>query len=185
MTRTESSPVEPGDAGEGVAAARDAAPAQPARPPRELGMRSIIAYKTGKAALQIALVLVLLALLPLGLPDWLAVWTVQLRHRFVQGFSVRLVDLLAWDTTPHRIHLTIGALGVDGTVTAVEAWALRRDFAWAPWLVAAVIAALLPFEAIDFYRHPHVARVALLAANLVIVGYLVRRAQVHGRLARQ
>jgi uncharacterized membrane protein (DUF2068 family) len=180
MTPRESSPaVEVHDGAGPHVGLRELAPESRRR--RELGMRSIIAYKTAKAALQLVLALVLLALLPLGLPDWLAVWTVQLRHRFVQGFSVRLVNWLAWDTTPHRIDLTIGALGVDGVVTAVEAWALRRDFAWAPWLVAAVVATLLPFEAVDFYRHPHLARVALLAANVAVVVYLVRRARAHRR----
>lgn len=151
---------------------------------RELGFRSILAYKTGKAIVQIGLALVLGMLLPFGLPDWLASFTVKLRHRFVQGLSLRLVDLLAWGATPHRLDLTVGALSLDGALTGVEVWALRHDFWWAAWLVAVLTSALLPFEVLELYRHRHLMRVALLAANLVVAGYLVRRAWLH-RAARR
>jgi uncharacterized membrane protein (DUF2068 family) len=144
-------------------------------------MRSIVAYKTGKAMIQVGLALVLLALVPFGLPEWLAVWTVKLRHRFIQGLSIRLVDLFAWSTAPHRLDITIGALFIDGALTGVEAWALRRDLWWAPWLVVLMTGILLPFEALEWLRHPHLIRLVLFGANLVIVAYLLRRARLHHR----
>jgi uncharacterized membrane protein (DUF2068 family) len=161
--------------------------APPTTPPpakAELAFRSIVAYKTGKATLQVGLAVMLLALLPFGLPDWLAILTVKLRHRFVQGLSIRLVNLFAWTTTPHRLDLTIGALFLDGGLTAVEALALKRDYWWAPWLVALVTATLVPFEIAEWIRHPHLTRVALLAANVAIVAYLARRAWLHRRARR-
>jgi uncharacterized membrane protein (DUF2068 family) len=144
------------------------------------GVRAIILYKTVKAALQLGAALLLAALLPLGLPEAIRHLSLALREHVTHGWALRLGTLLARGSTHHGIVLGIAALGLDGALTAVEAWALRRGRWWGPWLVVIATGSLLPFEAYELARRPQLSRAALVAANLVIVAYLVRRARREG-----
>ncbi|HEY4185475.1 MAG TPA: DUF2127 domain-containing protein [Polyangia bacterium] len=141
-----------------------------------LALRSIVLYKTVKAAVAIGLALLLLALLPFGLPDWIAVLGARLRHHFVQAWSIHLADWLVKNVSRHRIELTIAALFLDGTLTAVEGWSLKRGFWWGPWLVVAASGGLLPFEIAEWLHHPRAGRAALFLLNVVIVLFLARHA---------
>jgi uncharacterized membrane protein (DUF2068 family) len=50
---------------------------------------------------------------------------------------------------------------------------LRRR--WAEWFTVIVTASLVPVEVYEILRHPRPVRIAVLAANLAIVCYLVVR----------
>jgi uncharacterized membrane protein (DUF2068 family) len=146
------------------------------RLPKSLALRSIVAYKTTKAAIEFGLALLLIVLLPFGLPGWVAILSLKLKHRFVQAWSIHLADLIVRSTTRRRIDLTIGALILDGVLTGVEAWSLERRFWWAPWLVVFASGSLLPFEILEWNRHRHLMRAAMFVVNLAVVLYLGRQA---------
>jgi uncharacterized membrane protein (DUF2068 family) len=141
------------------------------------GVRAIVLYKTVKAAIQLAAALVLGVLLPLGLAGKVHELSVALRHHFTHGWAVGLAALLERGSSGHGLEFTILALGLDGTLTAVEAWALRSGRWWGPWLVVVATSSLLPFELYELARRPRPSRAVLLAMNLIIVGYLTYRAR--------
>jgi uncharacterized membrane protein (DUF2068 family) len=141
------------------------------------GLRAIILYKTAKAALQLAAALLLIALWPLGLPDAIRHLSLVLRQHVTHGWALRLAAVLAHGSSNHGIVLGIAALGLDGGLTAVEAWALRAGRWWGAWLVVVATGSLLPFEIYELTRRPLVSRALLIVANLIIVVYLARRAR--------
>jgi uncharacterized membrane protein (DUF2068 family) len=140
------------------------------------GLRAIILYKTIKAIVQLGLGLVLAVLWPFGLPSWLHGLSSELRRQFTQGWASHLAAVLAAGSTHRRIAFVILALSLDGALTAIEAWALRRGRWWGPWLVVAATASLLPVEVYEFFRVPRVSRALLFAVNLLMAAYLARRA---------
>jgi uncharacterized membrane protein (DUF2068 family) len=144
---------------------------------RSPGLRAIILYKTAKAAVQLAAALLLTALWPLGLPDAIRHLSLELRQHVTHGWALRLAGLLAHGSTNHGIVLGIAALGLDGALTGVEAWALRSGRWWGAWLVVIATGSLLPFEFYELARRPLLSRAALIVANLTIVVYLARRAR--------
>jgi len=141
------------------------------------GVRAIVLYKTVKAGVQLGVVLLAVALWPFGLPALLRELALDLHHHATSGWAVSLATWLDQGSTPRAVQLSVLALGADGTLTGVEAWALRRGRWWGPWLVVMATGSLLPWELFELTRAPHLSRVVLLAANVVVVVYLARRAQ--------
>jgi uncharacterized membrane protein (DUF2068 family) len=141
------------------------------------GVRAIVLYKSVKSGTELAVVLVALALWPFGLPALLHRLALGLQQHATQGWAVLLAVWLERGSSDRGVELSLLALAGDGTLTAVEAWALRRGRWWGPWLVVLATGALLPFELVALVRAPHLSRSLLLAANLVIVTYLARRAR--------
>src|SRR5262249_56122698 len=78
---------------------------------------------------------------------------------------------------PHSLTWAAAGLAGDAVVSAFEGWALARDFWWAPWLIVAATATLLPFELYAIIRHPRVGRIVIFTINVAIVAYLARRAK--------
>jgi uncharacterized membrane protein (DUF2068 family) len=72
------------------------------------------------------------------------------------------------------IMLALGAL-VYAIVRLAEAWGLWREQPWAQWFGALSGGLYLPFEVRLLLRRVTWFHVALLGANLVIVGYLTWR----------
>jgi len=155
------------------------------REPPSRGVRTIMIYKAVKAALQLALALILLVLLPRGLPDELHALAGALRQHLTHAWAVELAALLERGSTRHGVVLASIALGLDGSLTAVEAAALRSGRAWGPWLVVVATGALLPFEVIELARSLRPSRALLLAVNLAIVLYLARGAWHEHTLRRR
>lgn len=141
------------------------------------GVRAIVLYKSVKSAAELAVVLVAVALWPFGLPAILHRLALGLQQHAAHGWAVMLAAWLEGGATDRGVELSLLALGGDGTLTAVEAWALRRGQWWGPWLVVLATGSLLPFELVELVRSPHLSRSLLLAANLAIVAYLARRAR--------
>ena len=142
----------------------------------DLALRSIVLYKMVKSAVALAAAVILLALWPFGLPEWIEHLAVRLRHHFVQAWTVHVADWLVSHASAHRIELSIAALFIDGTLTGIEGWSLKRRFWWGPWLVVVASGALLPVEVYEWLRHPHFGRAVLFVVNLGIVLFLARHA---------
>ena len=143
---------------------------------RDRGVQAIAGYKTVKASLQLGLVVVLCALWPLGLAEKVQEIAVLVRHHATHGWALRLADWLAGNATARKLELSIIALGLDGTLTGVEAWSLRRGRWWGAWLVVVATGSLLPFEVYEFVRTLRWSRALLFVLNAAIVVYLARRA---------
>lgn len=152
------------------------------------GMRAIAVYKATKAALQLGLALLLCVLWPLGLAERIRDLSLALRQHVTHGWALQLAALLERGSAGHGIALSIAALGLDGTLTAIEAWALRSGRTWGPWLVVAATGSLMPFELYEFVKAPHLTRALLILVNSAIFAYLARKAwrerQTPGPLAR-
>jgi len=148
---------------------------------RSPALRAIVLYKSVKASLELATALLLAALWPLGLPEKLATVAHWLRHHITHGWANELAALLVDGTARHRLGLSLLALGLDGALTAVEAWALRVGHWWGPWLVVVATSSLLPFEVYELVRVPRPSRAVLIAVNLLVAAYLARRAWAEQR----
>jgi uncharacterized membrane protein (DUF2068 family) len=140
------------------------------------GVRAIIAYKTIKACAQLGLATVLLCLWPFGLADRVESAARMLHTHATQMWARHLSELLLTTATPRALAFLLLALAVDGAFTACEAFALRRGYGWAPWLVVFATSLLLPFELFELLKEPLLSRLALLLSNAVIAVYLARSA---------
>jgi uncharacterized membrane protein (DUF2068 family) len=83
------------------------------------------------------------------------------------------------------LPLALGAAAY-ALIRFVEAYGLWRQRAWAEWFAAASGAIYIPFEIrhLLFHQHHRALTAAILAANLVIVGVMVRalrRRPSHGK----
>lgn len=143
-------------------------------------LRAIILYKSLKAALQLSMAVVLAIWWPLGLPRALLLLSRWLRHHLTHGWAAHLAGLLApllaAQSTSRRILFAIGALSLDGILTAVEAWALHTGRTWGAWLVVATTGSLLPLEVYEFFRVRRWSRLLIFIINVAIFVYLARRA---------
>jgi len=140
-----------------------------------VGVRLIVAYKLvrGTVALTLAVGLAVAAFNDGG--TWLRDLAAALRGHFMGMWSVHLADLLVRASSPRSLAIGASVLLADGVFTLFEAWALRRSFPWAPWLVIVATSAFLPFEAYELARGIHAGRLTFFLANLAVVAYLVRR----------
>lgn len=143
------------------------------------GLRAIVLYKTIKAGASVAGSLMLAAFLVTGNADTVRRAAVWLGHHVAQPWAVRAAGSLASLLTPQHVGLITLALALDGVLTSLEAWALRRGRPWGEWLVVVATGLPLPYEAFELVERAHAGRALLLVANLAVVGYLGRR--VYGR----
>jgi uncharacterized membrane protein (DUF2068 family) len=147
------------------------------RSERDVGLRLVITYKLIKGAVQLLLAAVLFVGIERGVAsDWLHALALLARHHLASAASVRLAELLVAVSTPHRLGLSVLALGCDGALTTLEGVALQRGHWWGPWLVVAATGSLLPYELFELVRHPRVGRALLVLVNAAVVAYLGWRA---------
>jgi uncharacterized membrane protein (DUF2068 family) len=146
------------------------------------GIRAIIAYKTIKASTQLGLAGVLLCLWPFGLAGRVESAAWMLHAHATQMWARRLSGILLSHLTERALAFLLLALAADGAFSAFEAFALRRRYAWAPWLVVLATSLLLPFELFELLKEPHLSRLALLLSNSAIAAYLARSAVRERRL---
>ncbi|HTU57953.1 MAG TPA: DUF2127 domain-containing protein [Polyangiales bacterium] len=144
--------------------------------PAATSLRAIIAYKllrgsaTGALAL-FAILSIVTGTGERGMLHFAEFCRVHVGH----GLGAHLAQWVAAAATPRHLHEIAAALSVDSTWTLFEAWALKRGYAWAEWLVVAATALLLPFEAYAIAQQPSLARVLVLLGNVAIVAVLARR----------
>jgi uncharacterized membrane protein (DUF2068 family) len=136
------------------------------------GLRTIAGYEAAKG------VIVLLA--GLGL--------LGLIHHDVQEAGEELVRHFHLSPSSHypRIFLALTAKVTDGWLWALalgsllyaslrfaEAYGLWRSKAWAEWLAAISGAIYVPFEVVELLKKVTALRMASLAVNLLVVGYML------------
>ena len=141
-----------------------------------VGVSVIVLYKLAKAGVQLTLAAVLLVLMAAGLTNELHEFISRLAKHATSAWSIALAKALVQVTTKSGVYLATAALVADAGLSFFEGWSLHRRFWWAPWLIVIATGTLLPFELVHIVRHPHVGRVLLFVANLVVVAYLTRRA---------
>jgi uncharacterized membrane protein (DUF2068 family) len=148
---------------------------------RDTGLRLIIAYKLGKAALWLVLATVLGLLVTSGRLEAFRVLAGELQHHVASRWSLLLGQGLASTLSARGLRLVELGLGIDGLSSVLEAWALWRGHRWGPWLVAVASALPVPYEAWGLARQPSPWRALLLAVNLAVVAYLATWLRRHHR----
>ena len=137
-------------------------------------VRLIALFKLLKGVLLIAVGVAALKLLHTDIASlvesWVAVLGLDQNSRFV-GRALSTAAAL----TPNRVRdLIVGSFLYGGLflTEGIGLWLLKR---WAMWFTVIITGSLLPLEIYELTRHPSVGKIGLLAANLALVGYLIRR----------
>lgn len=140
-----------------------------------VGLRLIIGYKFLKAVGELILGVAVLVFLSAGLPDEVRELARRVREHATAAWSVDLAEWLTNAATRRNLRVVAVASLLDAVWSCFEGWALYRGYAWSGWLVIVATSSLFPFEVIAIARHVRAGRVALMALNVLIVAYLVRR----------
>ena len=138
-------------------------------PPR--GLSVVVAYKLGKAAIELLAVVVMLGLHTVVGADAGAV-AARLERHWLHGFGSVLASLMHEMAQAGDARLVVVALGGDALTSALEGILLWRGNRWARWVVLVATGLPLPWELILLVRQPSIARLALLLTNLVILGWV-------------
>ncbi len=103
----------------------------------------------------------------MAVADWLHIkpeW--QPLVRMVHGLSS--IDL-------RSLQLLDLACFVYATLYLIQGIGLWFDRWWAEWLTVIMTSLLIPFEIYELMHQPRISVAVVLALNLVVVGYLIRR----------
>jgi uncharacterized membrane protein (DUF2068 family) len=141
------------------------------------GERIIATYKTLKGASQLALAGAGAIVVLTGHVAALHDVAVNIGHHATRRFSILLATAVVGSFTPHGVSVLSLALALDGSVTSLEGWALRRGHWWGRWTVVVATGSLMPFELVAFARRRHWIELAAFVLNFVIVAYLAVRAR--------
>ena len=149
----------------------------------EAALQAVITYKAVKGVVQLLLAVALSVSLLIGWGAELQEWSHEFRIHSTRAYAVEASRALEKATTPRGLHITLAALWLDGVVTLLEGWALRRRHWWGPWVVVAVSGALLPFEVVELARRFQWTRLGVLVVNGAVVAFLIVHARAHSRRA--
>ncbi len=141
----------------------------------DVGLKLVIAYKTVKGAVELALSIMLVAAVAGGLADMLQEFAIGLRLHVTRAWSFTVAEFLFNAATRDNLQLVSLALGMDGLLTFIEGWGLHLRKRWAPWLVVLASGFLLPFEVLELSHGVSLGRVLVLLVNLAIVAYMASR----------
>jgi uncharacterized membrane protein (DUF2068 family) len=137
-------------------------------------VRLIALFKLLKGVLLIAVGVAALKLLHTDIASlvesWVAVLGLDQNSRFV-GRALSAAAAL----TPNRVRdLIVGSFLYGGLflTEGIGLWLLKR---WAMWFTVIITGSFLPLEIYELTRHPSAGKIGLLAVNLALVGYLIRR----------
>ena len=137
-------------------------------------VRLIALFKLLKGVLLIAVGVAALKLLHADIASlvesWVAVLGLDQNSRFV-GRALSTAAAL----TPNRVRdLIVGSFLYGGLflTEGIGLWLLKR---WAMWFTVIITGSFLPLEIYELTRHPSAGKIGLLAVNLALVGYLIRR----------
>ena len=137
-------------------------------------VRLIALLKLLKGVLLIAVGVAALKLLHADIASlvesWVAVLGLDQNSRFV-GRALSTAAAL----TPNRVRdLIVGSFLYGGLflTEGIGLWLLKR---WAMWFTVIITGSFLPLEIYELTRHPGAGKIGLLAVNLALVGYLIRR----------
>jgi uncharacterized membrane protein (DUF2068 family) len=134
----------------------------------------IALFKLLKGILLIAVGVAVLKLLHTDIASMVEDWARLLGFLQNSRFLGRALSAAA-ALTPDRVRDVIVGSFLYGGLFLTEGiglWLLKR---WAMWFTVIITASFLPIEGYELAHHPSVGKIALLAINLALVGYLIRR----------
>ena len=120
----------------------------------------------------------------------LGVGVFRLLHKDVRGIVEHWVEALRLDPGNRFVDAVLAKasnlrpeqikqLGLGSFLYAVlflaEGTGLWLEKRWGEWLTVIITGSLVPVEIYEIYRHPSAVKVAVLAINVAIVGYLIYR----------
>src|SRR5262245_61651840 len=133
----------------------------------------VVAYKLGKAAIEILAVVALLVLHAAVGTDAGAL-SARIGRHWLHGIGAVLADLIHLVARAGDGRLIVVALVGDAVTSAVEGILLWRGYPWARWVVLGCTGLPIPWELVRLVRQPSTARLVLLLVNLAIVGWVWR-----------
>jgi uncharacterized membrane protein (DUF2068 family) len=142
------------------------------RPQSDLLIRLIALGKLAKAAMLVALGLGALSMRHdhSWLGDWIHAIAADPHGRLVAKALARVSSL----TVHQLVSIGIGSL-VYAAIFVTEGVGLWLRRAWAEVMTVLVTISFVPLEIYELAEHPSWAKVAMIAVNALIVGYLLRR----------
>jgi uncharacterized membrane protein (DUF2068 family) len=146
-------------------------------------LRLIAIFRHIKAVLFIITGMAVLRLVEPGavqrVTDWVTAMPFATQHEFVGRALTKITRL-----PPKRIEQLAIVLFLYAALFIVEGVGLWMGKVWAEWLTIVATTSFIPFEAYEVAHKTTFLRVAILAANIVIVIYLVVR-RVHSTSSSQ
>jgi len=137
-------------------------------------VRLIALFKLLKGVLLIAVGVAALKLLHTNVASLVERWVALLGLEQNSRFVGRALSAAA-PLTPNRVRdLIVGSFLYGGLflTEGIGLWLLKR---WAMWFTVIITGSFLPVEIFVLVRHPSAGKVGILAINLALVGYLIRR----------
>jgi uncharacterized membrane protein (DUF2068 family) len=137
-------------------------------------VRLIALFKLLKGVLLIALGVAALKLLHTDISSLVEDWARMLGFDQNSRFVGRALSAAA-ALTPNRVRdLIVGSFLYSCLflTEGIGLWLLKR---WAMWFTVIITGSFLPVEIYVLVRHPSTGKVGILAINLALVGYLIRR----------
>jgi len=137
-------------------------------------VRLIALFKLLKGVLLIAVGVAALKLLHTNVASLVERWVALLGLEQNSRFVGRALSAAA-PLTPNRVRDLIAGSFLYGGLFLTEGiglWLLKR---WAMWFAVIITGSFLPVEIFVLVRHPSAGKVGILAINLALVGYLIRR----------
>jgi hypothetical protein len=131
----------------------------------------VVAYKLGKAAIELLAVVTVLVL-PAVLNRDAGALSARIERHWMHGMGTVLADLVRLVARAGDARLIVVALGGDAITSAVEGILLWRGYSWARWVVLGSTGLPLPWELLRLVRQPSMARLVLLLVNMAILGWL-------------
>jgi len=148
--------------------------------PRSPALRAIVLYKLARGGLSLLAALVIALLVARGGAGSLEALAHALREHWTTGVSGHAAAWLLQVLDVHHAWLAVAALALDGALTTLEGYALRRGQRWGYWLVVLVAAAFVPFELWSWLHTPTLGRALILLANVAVAVYLARHVPQRG-----
>jgi uncharacterized membrane protein (DUF2068 family) len=135
------------------------------------GLSVVVAYKLGKAAIELLAVVAVLVL-HAALGRDAGALSARIERHWLHGIGAVLAELVRLMAGAGDARLIVVALGGDALTSAVEGILLWRGYRWARWVVLGSTGLPLPWELVRLVRQPSVARLVLLLVNVAILGWV-------------
>lgn len=137
-------------------------------------VRLIALFKLLKGILLITVGVAALKLLHTDIASMVEDWARLLGFLQNSRFLGRALSAAA-ALTPDRVRDVIVGSFLYGGLFLTEGIGLWLLKPWAMWFTVIITASFLPIESYELAHHPSAGKTALLAINLALLGYLIRR----------
>lgn len=146
--------------------------AETTHPHHDKGLLAIGIFKLAKSAFFFCLGVGAFKLLHKDLGD-VAMRLAVILHRDPEGHFVTLMMKQVDRIDAHRLREIGFATFAYSALALTEGIGLMREKVWAEYLTTILTVMFLPWELFELFRDPNLMRLALLIANLVVLGYLL------------